>query len=161
MHQLPAVVGIRMPAGYVSRHHFWLRQTKTNEFISFAMWKIDLKKKICSNQVTYRGGSFMLSILFFGCASICSKICCAGCFYSNFIPWILICIVAKPFCKEWHQLWGATQHCCDALCSYLSGPHLPHHDDILSILTRTGPPLFAAEVIFYPGWHNLWGYRWT
>ena len=96
----------------------------------------------------------MLSILFFGCASICSKLCCAGCFHSNFIPWILIRILAKPFCKEWHQLWGVTQHCCDALCSYLSGPHLPHHDDILSILTRIGPtsirnanlPLYSIQV---------------
>ena len=59
-------------------------------------------------------------------------------FTAIFIPWTLILILAKPFCKEWHQLWGVTQHCCEALCSYLSGPRLPHHD-ILSILTRPGP----------------------
>ena len=74
-------------------------------------------------------------------------------FTAIFIPWTLIRIVAKPFCKEWHQLWGVTQHCCDALCSYLSGPHLPHHDDILSMLTRTQAHLYSQWRLYWQCQH--------
>ena len=151
MHQLPSVVGIRMPAGltYQDITSGSDKPRPMSTLVLPCMWKIYLKKKniFRSNQVTYRGWFFKLSILFFWVASICTKICCAGCFYSNFYPLDFNSYRCKTFLQR-------SDNSCEALRSIAVTPYVPICQGrafptmiFFQFSPEPGPPLFAVKVI--------------
>ena len=58
------------------------------------------------------------SCLFFGVASICTKICCAGCLYSNFYPLDFNSYRCKTFLQR-------SDNSCEALRSIAVTPYVP------------------------------------
>ena len=106
------------------------------------------KKTFSTQTKSHTEGEFLICQSFFwGVASICTKICCAGCFYSIFYPLDFNSNRCKTFLQR-------SDNSCEALRSIAVTPYVPICQGrafptmiFFQFPLDPSPPLFAVEVI--------------